>query len=191
MKHYLILLLYTTQIALIFGREPNSFLVLMCLIFEFGFIVIYFSIVKLLVSEVKITALMLLFIGGIFGFMFYVQALDASIGLGDLPGKIWRDNLLLEFFLIYRNELIPTAAFIALAMGSDIRKVDKKSHYVHAQRELFIQIFLVMGVGAMGLAVMEYLPEQKKFAVTLIVVSRIVLELAAKHRRRLYGFLSR
>lgn len=184
MKEYLLITLYSVHAALVLAYEPIAFLILMTLISELIVSYIIFAIIRFTHTR-HLSYLLFVPLGAFFVLMlFYPQAAQAGLHLGDFPDdKIFEEVFLLPLFY-YKNQVLAAFAGVVLALIPALRGFKNKASNDVAQRDFILRTFSVMAVCAVALFVAEFTADHKTIALLIILAARVAMIFAVKNYRR-------
>jgi len=184
MKEYLLATLYSIHAAFVLAYEPVAFLILMSLISELMVSFVIFAIIRFF--HTRYFSYLFMVIPGAFFLlvMFYPQATQTGLALGDFPDeKIFERSFLLPFFY-YRHQILAAFIGVVIALLPDLRGFNKEEAYHESWKDFILRTFSVMAVCAVALFVAEFMTNYKTAALLIILAARIAMVFAAKNYRR-------
>lgn len=184
MKEYLLVVLYSVHASLVLAYDPVAFLILMALIAELIVSFVIFALLRY--YHTRYFSYLLMVLPGMFFvlMLFYPQAVQAGVRLGDFPDtKLFGENFLLPLFY-YKNQILASFAGVILALMPSFRGIKNEAFYHTSQRDFILRTFSVMAVCAVALFVSEFMTAFKTAALLTILAARIAMVFAAKNYRK-------
>lgn len=184
MKEYLLVTLYSIHAAFVLAYEPVAFLILMSLIAELMVSFVIFALTGF--YHTRYFSYLLMVIPGAFLMLvvFYPQAAETGVYLGDFPEHEKFSGELSMPFFYYKNQILAAFAGVVIAMLPELRNFRNKNSYHTSWRDFILRTFSVMAVCAVALFVAEFMTDYKTAALLIILGARIAMVLAAKNYRR-------
>jgi hypothetical protein len=190
-KDYLLAALYSLQIAVVLSYQPIAFLILMTLIIELIVAALMYGAVQFFNTPYKLHAMLMPLGTFVLFAMFYPYAVQTGIAFEEFPEPIAKNGAFLDPLWYYKEAVWATCIGILIAALPYLSQLRGPHAYDSIKRDFIIRTFSVFAVCAVAAICMPLGQHHKTLAMVIILVSRIALIFAARHRKYWIHYLAR